>query len=86
VQKLRDLQDKKRGLSQQIMTQSDDAQGVKNTQMIKTEIEGINDDISVLQTFIREVAQNKQQILEMANGFLTQEHQITMSIVRSFGR
>lgn len=86
VGKLQDLQQKKRDLSQQIMAQNNDSQGTKNTQMIKTEIEGVNDDISVLQTFLRDIAQNKQQSLEMANGFITQEHQITMAVVRSFGR
>ena len=86
VGKLRDMQQKKRQLSDQIMLQKGDAQGVKNTQMIKTDIESLNDDISVLQSFIREIAQNKQQSIEMANGFITQEHQTTMAVVRSFGR
>jgi len=86
VLKLRGLQDKKRQLSQQMMSQTDDAQGAKQTQMLKTEIESVNDDISILQTFIKDIAQNKQQAIEMANGFLNLEHQTTLTIVRTLGR
>jgi hypothetical protein len=86
MEKVRKLQDHKRDLSLQIQQQKDDAEGSKNIQKIKTDMETANDDISVLQTFIRDVAQDKQYSLEMANGFLTREYETTMSIVRSFGR
>lgn len=86
MEKLQKMQDNKRKLAQDIQNQKDDAQGSKNLQKIKFEMEQVNDDISVLQTFIKDVAQNKQSALEMANAFLSKEHETTMAIVRSFGR
>lgn len=86
VGKMQELQQQKRQLSSQITGQKNDAEGMKNYQAIKIEIDSVNDDISVLQTFIRDVAQNKQQALELTNAFLTQEHETSMSIIRSFGR
>ncbi len=86
MEKVQKMQDNKRKLAQDIQNQKDDAEGSKNLQRIKLEMEQVNDDISVLQTFIRDVAQNKQASLELANAFISKEHETTMAIVRSFGR
>lgn len=86
MEKVQKMQDNKRKLAQDIQNQKDDAQGSKNLQKIKLDMEQVNDDISVLQTFIRDVAQNKQASLELANAFISKEHETTMAIVRSFGR
>jgi hypothetical protein len=86
IGKVQQIQQHKRELSQQIQTQPNDAEGSKAIQQIKTEMESANDDLTVLQTFIRDVAQNKQQSLEMANAFLSSEHELSMSIIRSFGK
>ncbi len=86
MNKMQQLQEKKRQLSGQLLQVTDDAQGAKSTQMFKTEIEAVNDDISVLQTFIKEVAQNKNQAIELANAFIQQENQTTSYIIRSWGR
>jgi len=86
VQKVQTLQDNRRKLSEDLANQKNDADGSKNMQKIKTEMEQNSDDIAVLQTFIQEVAQNKQSSVEMANSFINKEHETTMAIVRSFGR
>lgn len=86
MEKVQKMQDNKRKLAQDIQNQKDDADGSKNLQRIKFQMEQVNDDISVLQTFIKDVAQNKQSALELANAFLSKEHETTMAIVRSFGR
>lgn len=84
IEKVQKMQDNKRKLAQDIQNQKDDAEGSKNLQRIKLDMEQVNDDISVLQTFIRDVAQNKQASLELANAFISKEHETTMAIVRSF--
>jgi hypothetical protein len=86
MEKVRSLQERKRELGAKIQEQKNDFEGNKAIQQIKNDMEQTNDDITLLQTFIREVAQNKQQMLELANGFLTKEHETTMSIVRGFAR
>ncbi|MFO1464539.1 MAG: hypothetical protein U1F66_12265 [bacterium] len=86
MQKVQNLQDHKRKLAQDLQNQKTDAEGSKNMQKIKVDMEQANDDISVLQTFIRDVAQNKQASLELANAFISKEHETTMAIVRSFAR
>ena len=80
------MQDNKRKLTQDLQNQKTDPEGTKNMQKINAEMQQSNDDISVLQTFIRDVAQNKQASIELANAFISKEHETTMAIVRSFGR
>jgi len=84
MEKVRSLQEHKRDLSLQIQKQGNDAQGSKNIEQIKNQMEDANDDINVLETFIHDVAQNKQNSMELANAFLNNEHDTTMAIVRSF--
>ena len=85
MEKVQELQANKRKLADQIATQKSDEQGGKNIQKLRNQMEDNTDDINVLQTFIRDVAQNKQESMELANAFLNAEHQTTMDIVRSFG-
>ncbi len=86
MEKVHSLQDHKRELTRQLQSQKNDAEGSKAMQKIKTDIEQANDDISVLQTFIRDVAQNKQYAIELANAFIQKEHETTMAVVRGFAR
>ncbi|MCE9623870.1 MAG: hypothetical protein K8R69_00215 [Deltaproteobacteria bacterium] len=84
--KVQNLQDNKRKLSLDLQNQKTDPEGTKNMQKINADMQQANDDITVLQTFIRDVAQNKQASIELASAFLSNEHETTMAIVRSFGR
>lgn len=79
VQKLQKLQSQKQELVSKI-DQTDDA---KNLQKLNHEIGSVNDDISTLQTFIKEVIQNKNQAIEFSSNFMSMEHQTTMSVIRS---
>ncbi|HKY61866.1 MAG TPA: hypothetical protein VJR29_00465 [bacterium] len=85
--KVQEIQDRKRKLTQDIQSQkTDSAEGAKKLQILQNDVSQANDDIAVLQTFIRDVAQNKQSAVELANAFLSKEHETTMAVVRSFGR
>lgn len=84
--KVQALQDQKRQLTQDIQNTKNDSEGAKKMQGLQNEVSQANDDIAVLQTFIRDVAQNKQAAIELANAFLSKEHETTMAVVRSFGR
>lgn len=84
--KVQALQDQKRKLTQDIQGTKNDSEGAKKLQSLQNEVSQANDDIAVLQTFIRDVAQNKQASIELANAFLSKEHETTMAVVRSFGR
>jgi hypothetical protein len=86
MKKVQGLQDQKRKLTQDIQNQKTDSEGAKKLQTLQNDVSQVNDDIGVLQTFIREVAQNKQASVELANAFLNKEHETTMAVVRSFGR
>lgn len=86
MEKTQTLQEHKRELSLQIQQQGTDVESGKNIQKIKTDMDQANDDISVLQTFIKDVAQNKQESIELANAFITREHETAMSILQSWGR
>ncbi len=86
MKKVQALQDEKRKLTQEIQNQKTDAEGSKKLQALQNDVSQVNDDIAVLQTFIRDVAQNKQASIELANAFISKEHETTMAVVRSFGR
>ena len=86
MKKVQALQHQKRKLTQDIQNQKTDSEGAKKLQTLQNEVSQANDDITVLQTFIRDVAQNKQAAIELANAFLSKEHETTMAVVRSFGR
>lgn len=62
--------------------QKNDENGMKEMQKIKNEVENVCDDINVLQTFMKDVTQNKQQAMEMAQNFIAQENQTTQSIIQ----
>ena len=86
MKKVQALQDEKRKLTQEIQNQKSDSEGAKKLQTLQNDVSQVNDDIAVLQTFIRDVAQNKQSSIELANAFISKEHETTMAVVRSFGR
>jgi hypothetical protein len=86
MEKVQSLQQHKRDLAKKIQDQPNDAEGSKNIQALQNEMQDANDDISVLQTFIRDVAQNKQASVELANAFISKEYETTMAVVRSFAR
>ncbi|HKX12850.1 MAG TPA: hypothetical protein VJP40_06830, partial [bacterium] len=86
MQKVQTLQDEKRKLTREIQNQKSDSEGAKKLQTLQNDVSQVNDDIGVLQTFIRDVAQNKQASIELANAFISKEHETTMAVVRSFGR
>jgi|GEM_PF-6251022 len=80
TQKLVEAQENRRTLTGQMAGNDKDSQ--KNLAKTQAGVQEVNDQISLLTSFIRDVNEQKNRTLEFANNFLINEHQTTMSIVR----
>lgn len=83
VGKLQSLQAQKKELITKIQNAPNGEEGTKQLQALNQEVGTVNDDISMLQSFMKEVVQNKNQAVEFASNFTSAEHQTTMSVIRS---
>src|SRR4030095_719920 len=80
TQKLVEAQENRRKLTGQMAGNDKEAQ--KNLAKTQANVQEVNDQISLLTSFIRDVSEQKNRTLEFANNFLINEHQTAMSIVR----
>ena len=83
VGKLQSLQAQKKELISKIQNAPNGEEGTKQIQALNQEVGTVNDDITMLQSFMKEVVQNKNQAVEFASNFTSAEHQTTMSVIRS---
>jgi hypothetical protein len=80
TQKLVDAQQKRRDLTAQMTSQDKNAQN--NLAQVQAGVQEVNDTITLLTSFIKDINDQKNRTMEFSNNFLTNEHQTTMSIVR----
>lgn len=81
--RMQGMQERKRSLIDQIQKTGNDADGAKQLQVINQELGTVNDDMNMLQSFMKEVMQNKNQAVEFASNFTSSENQTTMNVIRS---
>ncbi len=83
-QKLLEAQNERRQLTASLAQ----AQGQKDANQgqitqIQGDIQAVNDTLQMLTSFIKDIQDQKNRTVEFSNQFLNNEHQTTMSIVRS---
>lgn len=82
VGKMRDLQENRRKLSSEIAALSGDKDSSKKLPEIQQKMNELDGDIAIYQQILKDILQQKQEAIELANSVSQAEHQTAMSIAR----
>jgi hypothetical protein len=82
VKNMQSLQEKRRGLSQQMGNLPNDAAGSRQLATLQQQMNEVEGDMGIYQQILKDLLQQKREALELANSVSQSEHQTTMSIAR----